>query len=137
LFQRKVACPTETDLGIQYGKCYVFSFPDGKKLGRQPNRAYEKGGRWQDISFKVCGSTFDCKGSGPVGLKDSFSLQDQIGLPEDSAKRWINSFSGGSYKAFTPIKHRLRSSREGLGVLVMDVPFVGILSPFLIWHHGA
>jgi hypothetical protein len=102
----KVACPTETDLGIQYGKCYVLSFPDGKQLGRQPNRAYEKAGRWQDIPFKVCSSTFDCKAGVPVGLKDSFSLQDQLGIPEDTAvtKGWINNFSGGSHKAFTPDK---------------------------------
>jgi hypothetical protein len=102
----KVACPTETDLGIQYGKCYVLSFPDGKQLGRQPNRAYEKAGRWQDIPFKVCSSTFDCKAGVPVGLKDSFSLQDQLGIPEDptGAQGWINNFSGGSHKAFTPDK---------------------------------
>jgi hypothetical protein len=102
----KVACPTEFDLGISYGKCYVLSFPDGKQLGRQVNGAYEKNGRWQDIPFKVCTDTFDCKAGGPVKFKDAFTLQDQLGLPEDvnSGRGWINNFSGGSHKSYTPNK---------------------------------
>jgi len=102
----KIACPTETDLGIEYGKCYVLYFPDGKQLGRQVNRAYEKNGRFQDIPFKICSPTFDCAATGPVKLKDGFSLQDQLGIPEDAtgAMGWMNNYSGGSHKIYTSDK---------------------------------
>jgi hypothetical protein len=92
------------DLTVQYGHCYVLSFPDGREIGaNRENTIYTPGGLFQDRPFRVCKSTNDCSSGGNVPYKGNFYLEDQIGMHNDHDGRmgWVTTHEKGSKMKFT------------------------------------
>lgn len=96
--QSKTICPGPNDIGIEYGKCYVLHYSDGRQLGRARDAGgqYERDGFYKDLPFKVCDDKFDCSKQGPVGQKAPFTLQDMFGYQDwsDGRKGWISTGFG-------------------------------------------
>lgn len=85
----------KTTLGIEYGKCYVLYFSDGRQIGR----LCEEGGAYTtdkpfftDLPFKVCSADLDCSKSGPVRIHDAWALNDLFGHQDwnDGKKGWFS-----------------------------------------------
>jgi hypothetical protein len=99
------ALPTvAVDLAVQYGHCYVLSFPDGREIGaNRENNIYTPGGLFQDRPFRVCKSTNDCSLGDNVPYKGRFYLEDQIGMHNDQEGRmgWVSAHEKGSRMRFT------------------------------------
>jgi len=92
------------DLAIQYGHCYVLSFPDGREVGsNRENNIYTPGGLFQDRPFRVCKSTKDCSLGDSIPHEGRFYLEDQIGMHNDQAGTtgWITTHEKGSGMKFT------------------------------------
>jgi len=97
-------CGDEKYNGLDYGSCYVLTFPDGKQLGRRRDDwHYEKDGYIQDIPFKVCKAATDCSKHGPVGTYEPFYLEDQLGGLRDpkGEKGWLNNAYNGNHLSMT------------------------------------
>jgi len=97
-------CGNERTNGLNYGSCYVMTFPDGKQLGRRRDDwNYEKDGYIQDIPFKVCKTPTDCSKFDAVPPDGSFYLEDQLGGIRDpkGTKGWINNAHNGNHLSMT------------------------------------
>lgn len=63
-------------LGIDYGKCYVLELSSGERVGRDFNSEYIAPGYYPDLPFMICDQSDNCDKTGPVGLKDTFTVWD-------------------------------------------------------------
>ena len=92
----KPVCPdlATKGLGIEYGKCYVLEI-SGKTVGRDIEGYYTAPGYFPDLPFRVCDQV-QCDKTGPVGLKDSFTLWDVVGHAN-----WIDGLFAGERGFFS------------------------------------
>jgi hypothetical protein len=110
------ALPTvPVDLAVQYGHCYLLSFPDGREIGaNRENNVYTAGGLFQDRPFRVCKSTNDCSSGGYIPYRGIFYLEDQIGMHNDHEGRmgWVATHEKGARMKFT-LNHGEAAQYEG------------------------
>ncbi|KAI0010496.1 hypothetical protein F4779DRAFT_577121 [Xylariaceae sp. FL0662B] len=89
-------CPSKngSDIGIQYGHCYVLQSLSGLYLGHDYAAKYEVDGENPGVIFRVCADTDSCNTSVDtyVGLNDTWWMQDQMGDPAGTGFGWL----GGS-----------------------------------------
>jgi hypothetical protein len=99
---KEVCPPNENDLGIEYGKCYMLTSPQGTTLSLLTNdyrlQPTDQSDFWQ---FRVCHNTNDCSEDGTVSANDEFVLNDVIGKINDNSEGpwWV--CRGGHYKPYT------------------------------------
>ncbi|CAL3972977.1 unnamed protein product [Diplocarpon coronariae] len=99
--QDKPFCPgVDADgiptIGIEFGKCYVLYWPDGKQLGRSRDGGgqYNSKPHFADLPFKICSSEFNCKPGGPVRVHEPWTMKDtmQVGHHTwtDGRDAWVS-----------------------------------------------
>ena len=97
--KHKPFCPdlAANGIGIDYGECYVLALSNRIQLGRlrENDGMYEAPGFFTDLPFKVCDQDRQCSKTGPVGIKEPFTLWDVLGREE-----WENGLRDGKDKGF-------------------------------------
>jgi hypothetical protein len=89
-------CPKQigSDLGIQYGHCYVLLSLNHNYLGHDSATKYVVEGENPGVVFRVCGDTDECLTSADtlVPANGTWWMQDQFGDPSGTGFGWL----GGS-----------------------------------------